>query len=111
WESDAAGNVSAVSTSLAVTVDQAPPTAGNLVGPPLTTPASAAHTFTVTYSDNIAVDVSTLDSNDILVTGPGGYSQLGSLVSASPNSNSSSIVATYQIPAPPGGWSSAANGT
>ncbi|MEQ9620377.1 malectin domain-containing carbohydrate-binding protein, partial [Coleofasciculus chthonoplastes] len=32
--------------------------------------------FDVTYSDNQAVDLSTLDNNDLLVTGPNGFSQL-----------------------------------
>jgi hypothetical protein len=36
-----------------------------------TTPNSTTpYTFTVTYSDNVAVNVSTLDSTDLLVTGP-----------------------------------------
>src|SRR5262249_31086583 len=57
-------------------------------------------TFTVTYTDDIAVNVSTLTSNDVLVTGPKGFSQLATFVSVNTNSNGTPRVATYSIAAP-----------
>src|SRR5436305_3371789 len=64
----------------------------------LTTAASPSYTFTVTYSDNSAIKASTIDGNDLLVTGPG-YSQPATLISAS-STNAASIIATYAILAP-----------
>jgi hypothetical protein len=63
-------------------------------------------TFKVTYNDNGLVRRNSLDSNDILVTGPNGFSQLASLVSngVTPNTDSSTLVATYQITPPGGTW-------
>src|SRR5205085_1266322 len=34
--------------------------------------------FSVTYSDNVAINVATLDGNDIRVTGPNSYNQAAS---------------------------------
>ncbi|MCU0748473.1 MAG: M12 family metallo-peptidase [Akkermansiaceae bacterium] len=78
----------------------------------LTTTRNATHTFTVTYSDNSAISVASIDSNDILVTGPGSYSQLAQRVSININTNGSPRTATYSI-TPPGGttWASNHNGT
>ena len=56
------------------------------------------YNFTVNYADNTEVDTSTLDSNDIQVTGPNGFSQMATLLSITDNQ------ATYQIQAPNGGW-------
>jgi hypothetical protein len=110
WETDLAGNTSGTATS-SITIDQTPPTAAGLVGPPATTPAAGAHTFAVTYSDNVAVNVASLGNANLLVTGPNGYSQDATFVSANPAANASSITATYQLTPPAAGWSSAASGT
>jgi hypothetical protein len=68
--------------------------------------------FTVTYSDNVAVDVATIDGNDILVTGSNGYSRAAQLVSIDSVSDGTPRVATYSI-APPAGalWTGADGGT
>jgi glucose/arabinose dehydrogenase len=77
-----------------------------------TTPNSTTpYTFTVTYSDNVAVNVSTLDSTDLLVTGPNNYSQLATFVSATPATNGSSVTATYRIAAPGSSWDTNESGT
>ena len=78
----------------------------------LTTSAGNSYNFTVTYSDVTAVDVTSLDSNDIVVTGPNGFSQSATFVSVDSNSNSSKRTATYSITSGGGGsWSNANNGT
>jgi hypothetical protein len=76
--------------------DTVPPTA-SLTSAPNVTTSVTTYTFTVTFADNIAVNVATLGNSNILVTGPGGFSQLATFVSAAPNSNAASLVATYQL--------------
>lgn len=76
----------------------------------LTLQADGGATFTVIYSDDVAVKISTLDSSDLLITGPGGYSQLASFVSVNNNSNGSPRQVTYHIIAPGGHWDAPDNG-
>lgn len=75
------------------------------------TTSQAAKQFTVTYSDDVAIDVSTIDSNDIRVVGPNGYDVAAQFVSLNVSGNGTPRVATYSI-APPSasGWSPADNG-
>ena len=68
-------------------------------------------TFTVEYADDTAVDVSSLDSSDIRVTGPNNFSQLVAFLSATPGGNGTPRTATYQINAPGDSWDAADNGT
>ena len=42
------------------------------------------------------IEYSTIDNNDILVTGPNNFSQLATLVSVTPNSNAETLTAVYQ---------------
>jgi hypothetical protein len=92
--------------------DTTAPTALLTANPFTTTPNSTTpYTFTVTYSDNVAVNVSTLDSTDLLVTGPNSYSQLATFVSATPATNGSPVTATYRIAPPGGGWDANEAGT
>jgi len=78
----------------------------------LTQSGQSTKQFTVTYSDDAAVDVSSIDSNDILVAGPNGYSQLAQFVSLNTAGDGTPRSATYSV-TPPGGsvWLPAANGT
>ena len=55
-----------------------PPTA-TLSAANLTSPGGIYHYFQVAYQDNVAVQFNTIGSGDVPVTGPGGYSQLGTL--------------------------------
>lgn len=75
---------------------------------------SKSYQFTVNYSDNQDLNTSTINSNDILVTGPNGYSQLATLVSKADAAPSSTPqydpwTATYEIQAPDqtNGWGGA----
>jgi hypothetical protein len=78
----------------------------------LTQSGQTTKSFSVTYSDNMAIDVSTIDSNDIRVTGPNGYEQLAQFVSLNTSGNGTPRTATYSItPAGGGLWSPAHNGT
>jgi hypothetical protein len=105
---DAAGTYASNSMGLTVT----PPPDGAVPTAALTAPVTgvvagggATQTFSITYSDNVAIDASTLGDDDIFVTGPGGYSQFATLVDVNPGGgNAASLVATYQITAPGGSW-------
>jgi uncharacterized repeat protein (TIGR01451 family) len=91
------------------TIDKTAPTAGNLVVPPAEY-RSASYRFTITFSDNLAIDLNSLDGTDIRVTGPAGYNQLATFISASPASIGSPRTATYQITPPGGSWDISDNG-
>jgi hypothetical protein len=106
-----AGSVDLIAAALdgPAAPDTTPPTAALTSASTVTAKGSSAYSFNVTYGDNVAVKAATLDNANILVTGPGGYSQLATLTSTG-LSNGASIVATYSVPAPAGGWSSAVNG-
>lgn len=62
------------------------------------------YNFTVTYSSALKVRRSTLDSHDITVTGPNGYSQNARLLSVDKSSDATTLVASYRIQAPDGMW-------
>jgi len=72
-----------------------------LTNAPQNNPAGAAYTYSVTYQDNVAINQSTIDNNDTLVTGPGGINQLGALLGTPTNNGSGSFTARYQVTAPP----------
>jgi large repetitive protein len=72
---------------------------------------STTYDFTVTYSDNVAINMSSLDNNDVLVTGSNGFSQLATKVVGGDSNNGISSTATYRITAPVGTWSLAENGS
>jgi hypothetical protein len=93
------------------TIDKTVPTAGSLVATNVTSAGGTIYTFTVIFSDDLAIDVTSLDGNDIRVTGPDGFSQLATLVSVSPASNGTPRTVTYQISAPGGGWDRKDGGT
>lgn len=77
----------------------------------VTTTGGTAYTFSITYVDNTAVDVATIDNQDILVSGPNGFSTPATLVNVTPSGNGITRVATYQFTPPSGSWRSSANGT
>ena len=78
----------------------------------VTTAGGVTHTVQVIYSDNVAVDVSSISSDDITVTGPGagGAALAVSAVQINPTTNGSPITATYTIDAPGGTWDAADDG-
>ena len=73
-------------------------------------PTGTSHDFTVRYYDQTGVNPTTLDGNDLQVTGPGGFSQLATLVSAGTARTTTAGTArtvTYRITAPGGAWDAA----
>lgn len=87
----------------------AAPTAQVAVGG--VTSTGTTHTFTVTYRDDAGINAATIDSADIRVVGPNGYSQLATLVNVNTTGNGTPRTATYRINAPGGAWDSVDNGT
>lgn len=77
----------------------------------LTETGQAEQRLTVTYSDNVAIQVATIGDGDLRVTGPGGFSQIARLVSLSASTDGTPRTAVYAV-APPQGpvWSAAHNG-
>ncbi len=72
---------------------------------------AASTSFTVTYFDPYGIDITTLNSFEVQVTGPNNYSRYATLVSDTMTANSQTVVGTYSLAAPNGSWSTAANGT
>ena len=110
---DTSGNAAAATAlgSFQVAVlTTTPPTADALLSN-LTVANQSTYAFQVVYSDNVAIDVSTLGNNNVVVTGPNGYSQSATLVSIDAAGNGAVRTATYSITPPDGAWSSADNGT
>jgi hypothetical protein len=86
------------------------PPAGLLAAEDITAGGATSQTFTVTWTDDTQVDVATLGAGDVVVTGPGGYSQAAALVSTTVSADRTTVAAVYTVPAPAGAWSAAANG-
>ncbi len=88
------------------------PPAAELAGADLTQPGQTEHRLTVVYSDNVAVNVATLDDADLRVTGPGGDDQRARFVTADVLLDGTPRRVTYSLPPPEGPvWSAAHNGT
>jgi len=94
--------------NLAITVgaDTIAPTAALSAITPITIGGAAFQDFTVTFTDNIALNVASLDNADIQVNG-----QAATFQGVDFNSNGSPRSVIYRIAAPGGTWDSADNGT
>lgn len=58
------------------------------------------YTFAITYRDSEEIYVSSLDSSDIRITGPGGFERFATFVDVNDNSNGTPRTARYSIAAP-----------
>lgn len=72
---------------------------------------STPYRFTITYTDDRKMDLASVGSGDIRVTGPNGYSELAALVGKTVNAGGTIVKAVYRIPAPGGSWTSLDNGS
>src|SRR5262249_26967143 len=71
------------------------------------TGGATAYNFSVTYISTppALMDVSTLDSQDVRITGPGGtFNVLASFVSSTPTANAVTVTANYSFVPPGGVW-------
>jgi hypothetical protein len=77
----------------------------------VTIAGGTSYSFTVYYSDDGEIDVGSLDSGDVRVTGPGGFNVGATFVSVNINTNGTPRIATYSIVPPGGSWNFGDNGT
>ncbi len=64
---------------------------------------SENYTFEIEYKDDSAINISTLDNNDIQVTIPSGGTLLAEFVTVDDPSNGTPRIATYKLVSPPSG--------
>lgn len=101
--------VGAMTVSVPVPPDSSGPT-GNLQALPVTFANGQAAMFSITWSDPSGVDLSTIGDGDVIVQNTAvGYNTQAKLVAIG-TSAGGSVVVTYSVAAPAGGWSSAWNG-
>jgi hypothetical protein len=75
------------------------------------TKAAASYAFTVVYTDNAGIDLSSLNNHDILVTGAGGFRKWAKLISATPSKGGKIVTAVYHLLPMTGSWTKALNGS
>ncbi|MBE9032349.1 hypothetical protein IQ266_21665 [filamentous cyanobacterium LEGE 11480] len=78
----------------------------------ITAEGTNSYDFEVTYGDDSAIDISTIDTGDILVTGPNNYNQVATFVALDENANDEQNVrtATYRLSPPDASWNGRDNG-
>ena len=110
---NSAGN-SAYSNEVSATTnrppDTTPPTA-TLSAANIASAGESTHSFTVRYSDNVAVDPSDIGGGDVSVTGPWASALAVQYISRTSDSDTTPVTATYRINAPGGNWDESDNGT
>jgi subtilisin family serine protease len=89
--------------------DSTPPTAALVEAGDVAAAGAGYYFFKVTYSDNVGINYASIDGNDVLVTGPNGYSSAAYL--ANLTTSAGTWTATYRVPAPGGTWGAEDNGT
>jgi hypothetical protein len=78
---------------------------------PAVTPGATYYYFKVTYSDDRALDLLSIDGSDVVVTGPNGFSQIAFVANLPADGDPTQRGATYRITAPGGKWDAADAGT
>ena len=94
-----------------VDLDNAQPSA--VISSPLSniiTPGDTSYPIQVRYTDNVAVNVTTLDDNDIVVISPTNDTIATTKISIDNNTPGTPRLVTYQLIPPGGSWNSAGNG-
>ena len=66
--------------------------------------------FAVTFTDNVAINLATIDNDDLIVTAPNGEILPVTLISTNSNANGTSVTANYSLTAPTGAWQIANQG-
>jgi fibronectin type 3 domain-containing protein len=105
---DLAGNVQVSAATQTWTTDVTRPTAFDASAVGVMTPAATV-TITVTFADNMGLNAASINTGDLLVSGPNGYSATPTLQALSGVGNNRT--ATFVVPTPSGGWRSFMNGT
>ncbi len=97
--------------SVSVPAPATPPTA--VISPPdeVTDSGISSVAVTVTYTDAVAIDTSTINAGNISVTGPDGAALTVTVTSVVPTSNVASVSATYNVAAESGVFGTGDDGT
>ncbi len=90
--------------------DTQPPDASISAGD-VNTAGGTSQSFTVTFTDNVSLNVSSIDTGDVTVTGPGGAPLNVTNVSTVSTNNDATVVATYTVTPPEGSWDSSDTGS
>lgn len=77
-----------------------------LKAPDVTTAGATSYTFTVTYSDDVAIKAASVVGNNaaVRVTGPSGFDAPASYVSIDNNTDGTPRTVTYSVTPPGGSW-------
>jgi RTX calcium-binding nonapeptide repeat (4 copies) len=94
----------------AYSIDKTPPAANLATIPNIAAAGGTTQTFTVNFSDNTAVDISSLDSTDAVVNWSGG-AIAATFVSVDTKTNGTPRSAIYSFVPPGGSWDITDNGT
>jgi hypothetical protein len=97
------------SSASTVTIAATAPAAA-LSAAPISAAGGNGYTFNVSYTDDAAISVASLNGNDVVVIGPHGYNRAATLAGLDGSSDAPARTATYRIAAPGGAWSGADNG-
>jgi hypothetical protein len=116
---DAAGNPLPTGTTLGqyrivtnpVTNDTIVPTATLRSSPAVLVPGGTTYDFVIAYKDNRGINSGSLDDADVVVSGPGNFTQSASFVGSTVSPGGAFRYATYRLTAPGGSWDSLDNGT
>ena len=101
-----AGNIGAFQ----VTIPDTTLPAASAAAADITSPSATAQQITVTLSDNVAIDVTTLADANLVVIGPDNQSYAATFVGVDTNTDGSPRTATFSVTAPGGTWDQADNG-
>ena len=71
---------------------------------------SRPYQFSVVYTDNIAMNPSSIGNGDLLVTGPNGFVVAATLRKKIVSADRKTVTAVYRVAAPAGSWDPADNG-
>ena len=95
-----------------LTVDTYRPRAVLTTAADVTSEGGTTHDLTIDYTDNVAIKVSSIDDNDIIVRRQDGTGSAiaATNLSVTPEGNGADRTAVYRIVPPGGSWDSAENG-
>ena len=91
--------------------DSSPPTATIQSAPAVSSAGGSSYSIAISYTDNFAVNYTSIGNGDISVSGPGGFSATPTFIAVDLSSNGTPRIATYVFTPPGGIWDSADNGT
>lgn len=90
--------------------DTTPPVA-TLVSHPDVTGTASTYDFTVRFTDNVAISISSVKTGNVYVEWAGGFVGVPALISVDNATDGTPRVATFRLTPPGGAWSSSQNGT